>query len=242
MANAHIKEIINNDIEMNALNGAKASIPTVMGYTSVGIAAGLVGVASNLSPLEITLFAIFMYGGASQFIIYGLLAAATPLAAIVFTTFIVNLRHFLLCLSLAPHFKDFSMKKNILIGAFVTDESFGVAANQRARGYKLTPNWMYGLNFSAYATWVLACLTGSVLAKWIANPEALGLDYALTAMFIALLILQLQSVASDKLKHHLSLVIYMIIAMLILMTMMPSHIALIVATIIVATIGVVTEK
>ena len=73
------------------------------------------------------------------------------------------------------------------------------------------------------------------------ESEALGLDYALTAMFIALLILQLQSVASDKLKHHLSLVIYMIIAMLILMTMMPSHIALIVATIIVATIGVVTD-
>ncbi|THG91875.1 azaleucine resistance protein AzlC [Alkalihalobacillus alcalophilus ATCC 27647 = CGMCC 1.3604] len=242
IANVHVKDTISKQTEMNALQGAKASIPTVMGYTSVGIAAGLVGVASNLSPLEITLLATFMYGGASQFIIYGLIVAATPLSMIIFTTFIVNLRHFLLCLSLAPHFKEFSLKKNILIGAFITDETFGVASNKRARGFQISPSWMYGLNFSAYTTWVLACLTGSLLAKWISNPEALGLDFALTAMFVALLILQLQSVTTSKLKHHLSLVIYMIIAMLLLMTIMPSHLALVVATVVVATIGVVTDK
>ncbi|GAF64494.1 azaleucine resistance protein AzlC [Bacillus sp. TS-2] len=228
--------------EAEFLFGVKSAIPTVMGYASVGTAAGIVGVASQFSPLEISLLALFMYGGAAQFIIYGLYAAATPLAVIILTTFIVNLRHFLLCLALAPHFKEHSTWKNVIVGAFVTDESFGVASNQITRGKTLSPYWMFGLNFSAYLTWVTACLAGSLLAKWIANPEALGLDFALTAMFVALLILQLQSVTSKKLKHQLSLVLYMIIIMVTFMMFMPSHIALILSTIIVATIGVVTDK
>ncbi|ERM18581.1 hypothetical protein P615_16190 [Brevibacillus laterosporus PE36] len=69
-----------------------------------------------------------------------------------------------------------------------------------------------------------------------------GLDFALTAMFVALLVLQLQSMEPSKLKHSLSLVVYMIIAMLVLSFLVPSHVAVILATVIVATIGVVTDK
>lgn len=80
------------------------------------------------------------------------------------------------------------------------------------------------------------------MGQWISDPEALGLDFALTAMFVALMVLQLQSTASEKLKHSLSLVVYMIIAMVSLSFFVPSHVAVITATVIVATIGVVTDK
>lgn len=101
---------------------------------------------------------------------------------------------------------------------------------------------MNGLNITAYISWILACTLGAISGQWISNPEALGLDFALAAMFIALLVLQLQNVVSEKLKHRLSLIAYMVIAMILLSLFVPTHIAVILATIIVATVGVVTDK
>lgn len=224
------------------LTGVKDCIPSLIGYISIGIAAGIVGVSSNLSVIEIILLSGLVYAGASQFIICSLLVAGSPISAIILTTFIVNLRNFLLSMTLAPHFTHYSLGKNIGIGAFVTDESFGVAMNKIIKGEKINDRWMNGLNATAYITWTLSCAVGAILGKWIVNPEAFGLDFALTAMFLALLILQLQNTEKGKLQFYLSLVLYVIIAMFLLSMFIPSHLAIILSTIIVATIGVVKDK
>ncbi|KQL52772.1 branched-chain amino acid ABC transporter permease [Heyndrickxia shackletonii] len=222
--------------------GVKDCIPTLIGYISIGIAMGIVGVSSNLSIVEITLLAALVYAGASQFIICALLVSGSPLSVIVFTTFIVNLRNFLLSMALAPHFTKYSLMRNIGIGALVTDESFGVAINKIAKKENINAQWMNGLNVTAYIFWILSCLLGSIFGKWISNPEVFGLDFSLTAMFLALLVLQLQNIDNGKLKFYLSLIVYVVILMLVLCMFVPSYIAIILSTIIVATIGVVKDK
>lgn len=76
---------------------------------------------------------------------------------------------------------------------------------------------MHGLNITAYLCWIAACTLGGIFGHWISNPEALGLDFALSAMFAALLILSLQTVPKNKLTHRLSLVLYMFVAMFVLL-------------------------
>ncbi|MDR7078571.1 4-azaleucine resistance transporter AzlC [Neobacillus niacini] len=222
--------------------GVKDCIPTLIGYISIGIAAGIVGASSNLSILEVTLLSVLVYAGASQFIICALLVSGSPISVIVFTTFIVNLRNFLLCMTLAPHFTNYSLMKNIGIGALVTDESFGVAINKIAKREIINAQWMNGLNVTAYIFWILSCMLGAVFGKWISNPEVFGLDFSLTAMFLALLVLQLQNIDYGKLKFYLSLIVYVVLLMLVLCMFVPSYIAIILSTIIVATIGVVKDK
>ncbi|MCG7316990.1 AzlC family ABC transporter permease [Brevibacillus laterosporus] len=224
------------------LQGVKDCIPTLLGYISIGVAAGVIGVSSHLSILEITLLSALVYAGSAQFIICALLATNSPSSAIIVTTFIVNLRNFLLSATLAPYFTKYSLLKNIGIGALVTDESFGVAINKITKGEQINDRWMNGLNLTAYIIWIFSCMLGAILGKWIPNPTIFGLDFALTAMFVALLVLQLQSMQPSKLKHSLCLIVYMIIAMLVLSFIVPSHVAVILATVIVATIGVVTDK
>ncbi|WP_430795536.1 AzlC family ABC transporter permease [Bacillus paranthracis] len=222
--------------------GVKDCIPTLIGYISIGIAAGIVGASSNLSILEVTLLSALVYAGASQFIICALLVSGSPISVILFTTFIVNLRNFLLSMTLAPHFTKYSLIKNIGIGALVTDESFGVAVNKIAKKEVMSDRWMNGLNVTAYVFWILSCMLGAIFGKWISNPEALGLDFSLTAMFLALLVLQLQNIEHGKLKFYLSLIVYVILSMLVLCMFVPSYIAIILSTVIVATIGVVKDK
>ncbi|MFS3915946.1 AzlC family ABC transporter permease [Bacillus australimaris] len=224
------------------LEGIKDCVPTLLGYMSIGFAFGIVGISSQLSIWDIAFLSIFIYAGASQFIICALLVTGSPLSAIIFTTFIVNLRHLLLSLTLAPHFTRYSVKQNIGFGLLLTDESFGVAMNKLAQQGKLNNRWMHGLNITAYLCWIAACILGGIFGHWIANPEALGLDFALSAMFAALLVLSLQTVPKNKLTHRLSLVLYMVIAMFVLLHFVPSHVAVLLATVIVATVGVVTDK
>ncbi|WP_299092860.1 AzlC family ABC transporter permease [uncultured Metabacillus sp.] len=235
-------EINSEEILPTFSQGVKDCIPTLIGYISIGIAAGIVGASSNLSILEVTLLSALVYAGASQFIICALLVSGSPISVILFTTFIVNLRNFLLSMTLAPHFTKYSLTKNIGIGALVTDESFGVAVNKMAKREIINAQWMNGLNVTAYIFWILSCMLGAIFGKWISNPEAFGLDFSLTAMFLALLVLQLQNIDHGRLKFYLSLIVYVVLLMLVLCMLVPSYIAIILSTIIVATIGVVKDK
>jgi 4-azaleucine resistance transporter AzlC len=229
-------------VRLDFKQGVKDCIPTLLGYISIGIAAGVVGVAAGMSALEVALLSILVYAGSAQFIFAALLLDGSPAAAIILTTFIVNLRHFLMSATLAPHFTRYSVGRNIGIGILLTDETFGVAAGKVQQKQRMSVSWMNGLNITAYLCWIIACIAGALFGNWIAEPEMFGIDFALTAMFLALLVLQLDAIDPVNIKHYLKLVLYIAVLMLILSCFMSSHMAVLLATIIGATIGVITEK
>ena len=55
----------------------KDCIPTLLGYLSIGFAAGVVGAAEGLSVLEIGLMSVFLYAGSAQFIVAGMMSAGS---------------------------------------------------------------------------------------------------------------------------------------------------------------------
>jgi predicted branched-subunit amino acid permease len=214
--------------------GVQDCIPTLLGYIGIGLAAGVVGNSAHLTILEIGLLSALVYAGASQFIICAMLVAMSPPSAIIATTFIVNLRHFLMSAALSPHFTRYSLLKNIGIGALLTDESFGVASLRVSKGLAINDRWMNGLNVTAYA--------GGWMGSWIGNPEALGMDFALTAMFVALLVLQMIALPASKLRHYLVLIAYTALAMYIFSSFFSIYVAVLLSTVICAAIGAVSEK
>lgn len=228
--------------EDSFLQGIKDCIPTLLGYISIGLAFGVVGSASGLKLFEIALLTILVYAGSAQFIFCALILSGTPASAIIFTIFIVNLRHFLMSLTLAPNFTNYSVIRNIGFGTLLTDETFGVAITKIMRTKKISGKWMDGLNITAYLVWIASCIAGAFLGQWIAHPEKWGLDFALTAMFVALLILQLASVGKAKLAKNLLLIGLIALCMYVFSYFMPSHLAVLISTIVVATVGVVIDR
>lgn len=224
------------------LQGVKDCVPTLLGYISIGFAFGVVATASELSILEIFLLSCLVYAGSAQFIFCGLYIAGAPITVIILTTFIVNLRHLLMSLTIAPHFRQYSIIRNIGFGTLLTDETFGVAVTAIAQKRKLSGNWMDGLNVTAYTIWIVSCTVGGIAGEWVPDAEKWGLDYALVAMFVALLVLNLGNVGKSKLLHFMKLVILMGVTLYILSYLFPGHLTVLIATIIVATVGVVTEK
>jgi len=83
-------------------------------------------------------------------------------------------------------------------------------------------------------------MAGAVLGGWIADPRALGLDFALTAMFIGLLV---QSIASRK-KVLLDLLVAGIAVLAVIGAglLFSANASVILAVLAAATIGMVMEK
>lgn len=134
---------------------------------------------------------LFVYAGSSQFIGAGMIAAGAGLAAIAVTTFLVNLRHLLMSASLAPHLKGASSWTLAGVAYGITDETFAVSSGL-LRSERLPPAFFLGLHLTSQTAWVISSVIGSLLGGLIPDTAAWGLDFALPAMFIALLILQLR--------------------------------------------------
>ncbi|MBL5782797.1 branched-chain amino acid transporter AzlC [Heyndrickxia sporothermodurans] len=229
-----------SNTEESFWKGVKDCVPTLLGYLSIGFAAGVVEKTAGLSIMEIALLSIFVYAGSAQFIAAGMIAMGSPVSAIIFTILFVNLRHFLLSAALSPYFRHLSPWKNMYVGSLLTDETFGVAINQLSNKKFGSYKWMVGLNLTAYLNWIVANIAGGFFGNWIPNPEKFGLDFALPAMFIGLLVLQILS--QKKYFVDIMVILSAVIIVVAVSFIFSGSVGVIVATILGATIGMVIEK
>lgn len=217
------------------LLGIKSALPIVLGYIPIGFAFGVLANQAQLSIIETGLMSLMVYAGSAQFIGVSMIAAGSSVTAIVFTTFLVNLRHLLMGASLSPHLKSFNNLSLLGISFGITDETFGVASSY-LKSKEATPQYMAGLHLTSHMSWILSSLLGASMGNLIGNAPALGLDFALPAMFIALLVMQLKD-----LKNIIVAIIAALTSILIFTTL-PDNWNVIIATIISATLGVMIES
>ena len=103
-----------------------ASIPIFLGYIPIGIVGGILLQKSGLSPFQIALMVTLVFGGSSQFIAASMISTGASVTSIVLTTFIVNLRHFLMSSNLNMYIKNKSPKFILPFCHTITDETFAV--------------------------------------------------------------------------------------------------------------------
>ncbi|MBC7114917.1 MAG: hypothetical protein PWR13_579 [Archaeoglobi archaeon] len=177
---------------MNPLKkGVEASFPIVMGYIPLGFAFGALAVLSGLSILEASLMSLIVYAGASQFIAVEMISRGADAISIALVTFFVNLRHLLMSTSLSRYLRRTGRAEKILLAHLITDESFSVSSTlfPKDESFKMR---FFGCGISAYLSWFAGTLSGALTASSIYLGD-LGLEFALPAMFSALLIWQLNN-------------------------------------------------
>ncbi len=216
------------------MSAIKAVAPIVMGYLPVGVAYGVLAQQAGLSMLNTVLMSLLVYAGSAQLIAVALFAAGVSPLSIIATTFVVNLRHLLMSASLAPNLKNWKKWQLALFAYQVTDESFAVHSARFARG-DLDKTACFAINYIAQASWTLASFIGFVAGTSIPKVEPLGIDYALPAMFIALLVMQ------TKNRLHVLVAGFSGLAAIILIQAGADQWSVILATIIGATFGAGVE-
>lgn len=164
--------------------GMRAALPVVLGYLAIGFAAGAVGAAEGLSPLEIVALSLLLFAGSAQFVFADLYAG--PPTALVSAIFLINFRHFLYSAALSQKLRKLPLWARFAAGAQLTDETFSVAAAM-LKTPPVRARWMLSLNITSYSAWCMGNLAGAVAAGGV---EFAGLEFALAAMFAALLMMQ----------------------------------------------------
>ncbi|HEM5984657.1 TPA: AzlC family ABC transporter permease [Streptococcus suis] len=222
--------------------GLRDAIPTALGYASIGLACGVVSVNSGISAVEMGLMSFLVYAGSAQFVMCAMILAGAPLVSIAVTVFFVNLRNFLMCLHTTTIFQGNSLGSNILIGSFVTDESYAVLLRKHIEEKQIAPSWMYGNNFAGYASWAIFTTLGNLIGGLIPNPEQFGLDFALVAMFVGIFSGQLEAMARTIPLKKIGLILLAVgLAYVGLSVLVSSYVAVLLATILGCFVGVMID-
>ena len=82
--------------------GLLDALPLLGGYIPVAISFGLIASQAGFSALEATLISLFIYAGASQFLLVAMVASGAPLWLAVSMTMLVNVRHVVYAPNLVP--------------------------------------------------------------------------------------------------------------------------------------------
>ena len=173
------------------LTGVTQAFPIVLGYTPIGIAFGILAQKAGISAINTLLMSLIVYAGSSQLIAVGLFAAGVPALSVILTTFVVNLRHMLMSASVSPFLKRWRKAELAAFAYQLTDETFAVhSARFTSHGAHRAEAFV--TNAIAQAAWVFGTWLGIMVGGFISDARPFALDYALPAMFIALLVLQIK--------------------------------------------------
>ncbi len=169
----------------------------MVGAAPFGVIFGTLAATGPLHAWSVQLMSLAVFAGSAQFIALGLIAGHASFAVIWATTFIVNLRHVLYSATLAPYVAHLPARWRWTLGAFMTDEVFAVsyAHYQRRAPGETGPYYFLGSGVSMYVNWQIWTVIGLLFGSAFPGLQSKGLDFAMVATFIAIIVPQLVALA-----------------------------------------------
>ncbi len=175
--------------------GARDTLPLVIGAAPFGILFGILTLTAGMPWWAAQAMSALVFAGSSQFIAAGLIANGTPHPFIVLTTFVVNLRHALYGASVAQYLRGLPSAWRAALAFGMTDESYALTIahyRDEARGDGQAKHWYFlGANIAMFVPWQLDTALGYWIGRALGDPLALGFDFVLPIVFIAILVPQL---------------------------------------------------
>lgn len=166
--------------------GAQAAIPFGIGVVIYGVVFGLLARQVGLSLIETILMNVLVFAGTSQTAALDMWSYPLPILSIVATTLLINLRFILLGAAARPWLRQLPGRKVYPMLHVMADEGWAVAMNARRRGEQ-DAGFFFGANLFVAVCWVISVFTGHLIGGEAGDPAAIGLDFAFTTIFAALL-------------------------------------------------------
>ncbi|WP_233865848.1 AzlC family ABC transporter permease [Paraburkholderia adhaesiva] len=169
----------------------------MVGAAPFGVIFGTLVTSGPLSLWHGQFMSLAVFAGSAQFIALGLIASHASFVVIWATTFIVNLRHVLYSATLAPYVSHLPLRWRLVLGGVLTDEVFAVAWAHFRRhppSDDVSPWHFLGSGVAMYVNWQIWTAVGLLFGAAFPGLQSLGLDFAMVATFIAIVVPQLVAV------------------------------------------------
>lgn len=216
--------------------GLFRGLPILLGYFPIGFAFGILAAGAGLETAEVVLMSVLVFAGSAQLIAVGLIEASAGLAALTATTFLVNLRHLLMSAAVAPYLGHLSRPQQALFSYQLTDETFAVHVADFKKENRPPKARLFATNNLAHLAWISSSFLGAWAGALLGDLEKWGLDYALPAMFIALLMMQIDS------KNRAAIALVSLALSIFLYLITEGHLYIILTTVVAASLGLALES
>ena len=166
-----------------------ASLPVLMGYTAMGMAAGIL-LAGKIQRPDIVFWAFLSsltsISGALQFAIVDWISSNMPLIDVALLTLFLNIRYAMYGLSLLEKFKNIGFRRKFYLIWSLTDETFALEAESRLPDHRSDIRYCLYVAMLDHSYWVLGVTAGALAGKFLPFSTE-GIDFAMTALFLVVL-------------------------------------------------------
>jgi len=169
------------------------SVPVAVGYVPLGAVFGFLFVQAGGPWWLAIASSIWVYAGASQFMMIPMLSAGLSVGSIALATLVVNLRHVFYGLSLLHALPQHPIAKAYMVFG-LTDETYSVLTTLPPETSTAQRVWLTLIN---QLWWVSGTAIGALLGSQ-AQTQLAGLDFALVALFAVLVVEQWRARSSPK--------------------------------------------
>jgi len=169
-----------------------AAIALAVGF--VGLSYGAIATASGLPTWAVIAMSVAVFAGGSQFMAVGMLAAGSPIAAIL-GGLLLNARHLPFGMAVADVLAG-GWGRRLAGTHLMVDESVAFALAQPDPVRRRGAYWLTGALL--FTLWQLGTVAGIALGAAVGDPGRFGLDAAFPAALVALILPRLSDPAARR--------------------------------------------
>ncbi len=168
-------------------HGVHAALPLALAPLLFGASFGLLAVDAGLGAFGAVAMSATTFAGSAQFAAASILEDGGGVLAAIVAALLLNARYVPLSLAVASIFPG-SRRRRLVESQLIVDESWALAGRSGRFDYAI----LAGAGILLYVLWVGGTALGTVVGDLL-DPEAIGLDAAFPALFLALLAPYLRS-------------------------------------------------
>jgi 4-azaleucine resistance transporter AzlC len=165
-------------------DGVRAALPLAPSPILFGLSFGVLAKTAGMSLGAAVVMSATTFAGAAQFAAVSVLdSGGTILAAIAAAVFL-NARYMAISITVASIFPGGKLRR-ALESLAIVDESWALAGRGRGRFERPI---LVGSGMVFFVLWVSSTAAGTFVGGFLEDPDALGLDAAFAALFLAILV------------------------------------------------------
>ena len=169
------------------------TLPVLAGYLALGMAFGLLLSSAGIPIFWTPIMSVLMYAGSGQFLAVTLIAGGATLVQAAVLTAVLHFRHLFYGLSLIDQFHGVGKRKFFLIYG-LTDETYALLTSTPPPPGVPEGDFYLAVSLLNHLYWIVGGVIGSTMGALLAF-DTTGVDFAMTALFVVLLIEQVKKPA-----------------------------------------------
>jgi 4-azaleucine resistance transporter AzlC len=162
-------------------DGVRAALPLAPSPILFGLSYGVLADATGLGAAAAIVMSATTFAGAAQFASASVIDAGGTVAAAVLAAVFLNARYVAISLTVASIFPGGRLRRLVESQAIV-DESWALSGRRGKFEWPI----LVGSGLVFYILWVGSTAAGTAIGGVLDDPNALGLDAAFAALFLAL--------------------------------------------------------